>query len=519
MSNKPIAMLQVRRILQLKSQGKSNRDIALEVHRSRNTVNDYVKLILRLNKSTEELLKLNDEELSSLVYDEPPSVELDRKFADFQQRIPGLCDELKKPHATRMILWEEYRKMVCDGYGYTQFCEHLSRFLETRKAVMIFDHEPAASMMFDFAGDKIALTDYQTGEITWCPVLVCVLPFSGFTYVEAMLSANQQRLLKALNNALNFIDGVPQSAKTDNMKQVVKKANRYEPAFEELAQQWSLHYGTTMMAARVRKPRDKASVESHVNAVYNRIYAALRNKVFHSIEQMNEALWEELDKFNHRNLQRCDYSRRDRFILHEKVLLLPLPAGPFVPKNKVEAKVQRNYHITLGEDWHHYSVPFQYIGKKVQIIYDTDHVEIYLDTVRIVCYRRNYSRNGHTTLPEHMPPDQQHFARTKGYNRDYFIEKATQIGDNTASAIGKVLEQKIFIEQTYNSCLGVLRLGEKYGNDRLEAACRRALTGYKVTYMGIKNILERNLDKVPPQTDLFITIPDHENIRGPESYQ
>lgn len=512
-------MLQVRRILQLKSQGKSNRDVALEVHRSRNTVNDYVKLIQRLNKSTEELLKLNDEELSSLVYDEPPSVELDRKFADFQQRIPGLCDELKKPHATRMILWEEYRKMVCDGYGYTQFCEHLSRFLETRKAVMIFDHEPAASMMFDFAGDKIALTDYQTGEITWCPVLVCVLPFSGFTYVEAMLSANQQRLLKALNNALNFIDGVPQSAKTDNMKQVVKKANRYEPAFEELAQQWSLHYGTTMMAARVRKPRDKASVESHVNAVYNRIYAALRNKVFHSIEQMNEALWEELDKFNHRNLQRCDYSRRDRFILHEKVLLLPLPAGPFVPKNKVEAKVQRNYHITLGEDWHHYSVPFQYIGKKVQIIYDTDHVEIYLDTVRIVCYRRNYSRNGHTTLPEHMPPDQQHFARTKGYNRDYFIEKATQIGDNTASAIGKVLEQKIFIEQTYNSCLGVLRLGEKYGNDRLEAACRRALTGYKVTYMGIKNILERNLDKVPPQTDLFITIPDHENIRGPESYQ
>ena len=512
-------MLQVRRILQLKSQGKSNRDIALEVHRSRNTVNEYVKLILRLNKSTEELLKLNDEELSSLVYDEPPSVELDQKFADFQQRIPGLCDELKKPHTTRMILWEEYRQMVCDGYGYTQFCEHLSRFLETRKAVMIFDHEPAASMMFDFAGDKIALTDYQTGEIIWCPVLVCVLPFSGFTYIEAMLSANQQRLLKALNNALCFIGGVPQSAKTDNMKQVVKKANRYEPAFEELAQQWSLFYETTMMAARVRKPRDKASVESHVNAVYNRIYAPLRNKVFHSLDQMNEALWEELDKFNNRNLQRCDYSRRDRFMLHEKVLLLPLPAGTFVPKNKVEAKVQRNYHITLGEDWHHYSVPYQYIGKTVQIIYDTDHVEIYLDTVRVACYRRNYTRNDHTTLPEHMPPSQNHYARVKGYNRDYFIEKATQVGESTANAIGKILEQKIFIEQTYNSCLGVLRLGEKYGSHRLEAACLRALTGYKVTYMGIKNILERNLDKVTPQTDLFIAIPDHENIRGPESYQ
>jgi transposase len=519
MSNKPITMLQIRRILQLKSHGKSNRDIAEELHMSRNTVNEYVKQMFQLNKSLEELLKLNDEELSSLMYNEPPSAELDWKFADLQQRIPGLCDELKKPHTTRMILWEEYRQMVPEGYGYTQFCEHLSRFLETRKAVMIFDHEPAASMMFDFAGDKIALTDYQTGEITWCPVLVCVLPFSGFTYIEAMLSANQSRLLKALNNALCFIGGVPQSAKTDNMKQVVKKSNRYEPAFEELAQQWSLFYGTTMMAARVRKPRDKASVESHVNAVYNRVYAALRNKVFHSVEQINEALWEELDKFNLRNLQRCDYSRRDRFILHEKVLLLPLPAGPFVPKNKVEAKVQRNCHITLGEDWHHYSVPYRYIGKTVQIIYDTDHVEIYLDTVRIACYRRNYNRNGHTTLPEHMPPNQNHYARIKGYNRDYFIEKAAQIGDNTASAIGKILEQKIYIEQTYNSCLGVLRQGEKYGNDRLEAACRRALMGYKVTYMGIKNILERNLDKASSQTDIFIHIPDHENIRGPESYQ
>ena len=210
-------MLQVRRILQLKAQGKSNRDIGLELHRSRNTVNDYVKQIQQLNRSTDELLKLNDEELSSLVHNEPPPIQRDWKLADFQQRIPELCDELKKPHATRMVLWEEYRRKIPDGYGYTQFCEHLGRYLETRKAVMIFDHEPAASMMFDFAGDKIPLIDAQTGEVTWCVVLVCTLPFSGYTYIEAMLSANRQRLLKALNNALEFFGGVPQSAKTDNM--------------------------------------------------------------------------------------------------------------------------------------------------------------------------------------------------------------------------------------------------------------------------------------------------------------
>jgi transposase len=519
MANKPITMLQIRRILQLKSYGRSNREIACELHAARDTVNGYVKQLALFGKSFDDLLKLNDEELSSLVYNEPTSIKTDWRYADLQQRIPGLIDELKKPHATRMILWEEYRQKVPDGYGYTQFCEHLGRYLEIRKAVMLFDHEPAASMMFDFAGDKIPFVDPHTGEITWCVVLICTLPFSGYTYIEAMLSAVRENLLKGLNNALTFFGGVPQSVKSDNMKQVVKKSNRYEPAFEELAQQWSLYYGTTLMASRVAKPRDKASVESHVNAVYNRIYAPLRNRVFHNLDQTNQALWEELDKFNHRNFQRCDYSRHDRFTLHEKSLLLPLPAGPFVPKNKVEAKVQRNYHVTLGEDWHHYSVPYQHIGKTVQIIYDTDHVEIYLDMVRIICYRRNYQRNGHTTMAEHLPPDHNHYARIKGYNRDYFIAKATQIGDSTVTAISRILEQKIFIEQTYNSCLGVLRLGEKYGNDRLEAACRRGLAGYKVTYMVIKNILERNLDKATSQTNLFYNIPDHENIRGAESYQ
>jgi transposase len=373
--------------------------------------------------------------------------------------------------------------------------------------------------MFDFAGDKIPFTDRLTGQIIHCQVLVCTLPFSEFTYVEAMLSANREWLLNALGNALGYLGGVPSSVKTDNMKQVVKKSNRYEPAFDELIQQWSLHYGTTLMAARVRKPRDKASVESHVNAVYNRIYARLRNRIFHSVEEINLALWEELDRFNDRHLQRCDYSRRERFLFHEKPLLLPLPLSPFIPKNIVVAKVQRNYHVTLGQDWHHYSVPFEYIGRTVQIIYDTEHVEIYLDTIRIAFHKRNYRRNGYTTIEEHLPAHHRHHARIRGWNRDYFIEKATPVGISTTTAVTRILDQKIFIEQTYNSCLGVFRLGEKYGNERLEAACGRALSGYKVTYTVIRNILEHNLDRVTVKTELKNHIPEHENIRGAASYQ
>jgi len=519
MANKFITMLQLRSILQQKSRGQSNRQIARCLHLSRETVNGYIQQFQQLDKTVESLLKLTDEELSSLFQKEVQEIKKDWRLEDLQQRIPTLYDELQKPHATRMILWEEYRQQVQDGYGYAQFCEHLSRFIETRKAVMILDHNPAASMMFDFAGDKIPLVDRHSGEVTWCLVLICVLPFSGYTYVEAMIRATQLLLLKALNNAMIFFGGVPLSGKTDNMRQVVKKANRYEPAFEELAQQWALHFGTTLMAARVKKPRDKASAETHVNVSYNRIYAPLRNTVFHEIEQINHSLWQELDKLNRRNLQRCDYSRLDRFTLHEKPLLLPLPAEPFIPKTKVQAKVQRNCHVTLGQDWHHYSVPYTHIGKTVEIIYDTDHVEIYLNMVRIACHRRSYQRNGHTTLKEHLPPKLHYYAQIKGYDREYFITKATSIGLNTVTAINKILDQKIFVEQTYNSCLGLFRLGDKYGNDRLEAACQRALLGSRVTYMMVKSILERNLDKASPQSDLLFTFPEHENIRGATSYQ
>ena len=181
-------MLQIRRILQLKSNGKSNRDIASELHLSRDTVNEYIRHMTSLGKGTRELLLLQDPELSSLFYKEPRAQPADWRLTDLQNRITALCDELQKPHATRMILWEEYRRMVPQGYGYAQFCEHMSRFLETRKAVMHFDHEPAASMMFDFAGDKIPVVDQHTGEITLCTILVCVLPFSGFTYIEALAS-------------------------------------------------------------------------------------------------------------------------------------------------------------------------------------------------------------------------------------------------------------------------------------------------------------------------------------------
>jgi hypothetical protein len=219
--------------------------------------------------------------------------------------------------------------------------------------------------------------------------------------------------------------------------------------------------------------------------------------------------------------QRKSYSRKDCFNAEEKKLLQPLPAGSFELKHRVQAKVQKNYHITLGEDWHHYSVPYQQIGRTVTAVYDTDIVEIYFQHQRIALHKRSYKQHGYTTVKEHMPEGHQHFFEQRGWTADYFLKQAEKIGHCTHQYIQGVLLGKRFTEQTYNACRGLLRLSKEYGAERLEAACKRALQGNTYSYRTIHNILSNNLDKQLPawqQGDLF-SMPDHDNLRGPEAYE
>lgn len=519
MANKTITMNQLRRILQLKEQGYSNRRIKSLIHVSRQTIDDYVKRLKQTGKSYKELLMLDEESLQIIAFQQQAMAVLTDKFSDLQNRLPGFVEDLKNRKTTRIILWEEYRQQVPDGYGRSQFCEHLSRYQERRKAVMHFEHSPAELMEFDFAGDPISYVDSQTGEIVKCVVLVCRLPCSGYTYIEALPSQQRLWLIAALGRALQYFGGVPYMVRTDNMKQIVKKANRYEPSFDELAQQWSLHYNTTLTATRIAKPRDKAGVESSVNTAYYRVYAPLRNQHFHSLAELNKAILEKTDKLNHSKYQGRDYSRHDKFISLERSLLRPLPQDAFVPKSTRSAKVAKNYHVMLGEDRHFYSVPHQYIGKQVSLVYDTENVEIYLNQQRITSHWRDTRSNAYSTLAEHMPANHKHYTEQRGWDEEYFLKASNTIGENTVAAIRVILKQKTFIEQTYRTCRGTLSLAKRYGNDRLEAACARALFyNTRITYGSLNSILEKNLDKQPLQITLDFSLPDHDNLRGAEAY-
>lgn len=518
MANKPITMSKLRLLLQLKKQGLSARDISARLTMSRKTVNNYVQKFTESKISIDKLICMSDEQLSGIALAEACPVEKDLRYTYIQQHLKSYVDELASGKTTKIILWEEYRQKVPDGYGRTQFYEHLRDYQKRFQAVMHFEHEPGKVMEFDFAGDPASYLDLSTGEIVKCPVLVCQLTYSGQTYIEALANMKRLGLIAALGRALEFFGGVPKGVKSDNLKQFVKKASIYEPTFDELAEQWSLHYNTFLSAARVRKPRDKAKVESMVNTVYNRVFPPLRHTRFHSLSELNAGLYQQTHKLNLRNLQGRDYSRSDIFNTLEKKHLSPLPLKAFVPKTKRSAKVGKNYHIILGEDKHYYSVPCEYIGQQVDVVYDTDNVEVYRKLKRIASFKRNYTKYGFTTLKEHMPSNHQHMIEREGWNNEYFISKARAIGPFMVQAIEIILKNRAFEQQTYNSCLGAIKLGDKYGNQRLEAASKRALEGGKVNYGILKRILEKGLDKEELQTSIDFTLPTHDNLRGSGAY-
>ncbi len=519
MANKPKTMLQVRKIIQLKQEGCSFRQISRLTGIHRTTIVVYCHRIDQSGKSHRELLKLSDAELAELVSPVQVEVATDERYQWLEEHLEYYLGELGHKGVTRQLLWEEYIREQPQGYQRTQFFEHLSRHTRVTQATMHLSYPPAERMEIDFAGEPMYYYDPINGQRITCPVLVCTLPYSDFGYIEPLQSAKLQHLIPALNRALAYIGGVTRMVVSDNMSQIVKRACRYEPSFTELAEQWAMYNDTFFKSTRVGKPKDKPTVENGVKLFYQRVYAPMRNEKYYSLDALRDRNWELQDEFNDRTMYKQDVSRRQIFEQEEKPLLKPLPAEPFVIKHKTQAKVKKNYHVILGEDWHQYSVPYQYIGQQTTLVYDEQVVEVFIGLQRIAVHRRDYHRNGYTTLAEHMPESHRRYLEQRGWTSDDFIERASRIGECTEIAIQNLLASRHFIEQAYDGCIGLLRLGDKYGNERLEAACKRATQGTRITFRTVKNILKNNLDKEPLITSEFrLFIPDHENIRGPNAY-
>lgn len=519
MANKTLPMHKIKQILLFLDRGVSQRNIALQTGINRRTIASYFDLAKHTKYSLSELVAMSDHELAeSLGMIAKESALDDERRVHLESLYPYFTVELKKIGVTKFLLWEEYIHEYPQGFKYSRFCELLADFAKINSATLSFTHEPGALIEVDFAGDKLSYIDRSTGEVKYCPVLVMTLPFSGLSYVEALENSTVPQIIKALNNGLSSFQGTTKSVISDNMKQWVRRVNRYEPVFNETITQWASHNQINLLSTRPYTPTEKPSVENMVKITYSRVYAKLRKQEFYSLRSLNRAILEKLEEHHLLNFQKKTFSRRELFEQEEKMHLQQLPATPFIAKNYTKAKVQKNYHVVVGEDWHYYSVPYRFIGQEVRILYCTDYVEIYYKNERIATHTRNYNKHKFTTDPSHRPENHQAYLQSKIWNSNDYLKEGANYGPNTLLYFQKVLDSKPNIDHTYQSCLGISRLAKSYP-DRIEKACARALLGVRYNYSVLKNILDNNMDMLEDNEMDNKTIPLHSNIRGPEAYK
>lgn len=507
-------MEQLKRVLTLYREGQSIKGIVRLTGLSRNTVRSY---LARLTDGDGNTSKQSDKELAGIFYNQDTAAYKSDRYQQLLLHFEGCDRELSRPGVTRQLLWREYLEQHPDGYAYSQYCYHLQQFLGKKDVVMHLEYKPGEQTMIDFAGKRSHYLDDQTGELKPCEVFVATLPYSGLIFCEAVDSQKTADVLEASNQMVQYLGGVTETIICDNFRTAVTRSDRYEPVFTDLCYQLSEHYGTTFSATRPGKPRDKAMVEKAVSLVYKFVYAPLRHRTFRSLAEINHYFRIQLDLLNNRNYKGSSFSRRDLFEQHERPLLRPLPATPCLLKKCAILTVQRNYHVQLREDGLYYSVPWQYVGNKVKVWYDQKTVEVYHDHQRIAVHVRIAGR-GYNTIREHMPINHQQANDARGWTREELIAKACRIGTATAAAAENILGNSIYMEQNYKACFGMLMLEKRYGSSRLDAACALALTGARVNYTMIKNILASGMDKQIRLT-VDTPLPLHDNIRGAQQYQ
>lgn len=513
MANKSKTMLEVKQIVSLFINGYSKREIASRVVVSRNTVRKYLTLIRSRGYSYVEFLKLDDTAIDNLLSD-PGSTD-HGQVQGLEQFFPYMEKELRRTGVNRWVLWEEYKRVHPSGYSYGRFCHLYRQWSKNTEVCMHMEHNAGDKLFVDYAGKKLSVVDRETGEVTMMEVFITTLGASQLTYAEASPSQQLEHFIASVERSLHYLGGVPRAIVPDNLKSAVTKANKYEPQVNKHFADFSRHYQTHILPTRAAKPQDKALVEKSVSFVYSRIYAPLRNRTFYSLSELNEAIWELLDKLNLARFQNRDYSRRELFEQTDKHALGPLPAERYHIKDYAVVSVQNNSHVYLTACRHYYSVPFRYIGKRVKVVHCSSSVEIYYRYERIALHRPGSKPYGYTSIKEHLPSTHRFISE---WSPEKFINWARGYGENVEEYISKVLDNHQHPEQNYKSCMGILQLEKRYGKQRLSQACQRGLYYRNYGYMVIKNMLKKGLDRVK-ENDIQYQIPLHNNIRGGNYYK
>lgn len=503
-------MRKIKEVLRLKWEvGLSARQIARSLSVSHSTVLDLLRRF-ELSELTWPLPEIDDTALEAKLYPGNPVTRVERPLPD----MAYIHRELARKGVTLQMLWWEYKQNHPDGLQYSQFCQRYREWRAKLDVVLRQPHRAGERMQVDFAGDAVPVHNRETGEVLQAQIFIAVLPASNYTFAKAFPSQDLRSWISAHCDALEFFGGVPEIIVPDNPKAGVSRACRYEPDLNPTYQEMARHYGVAVIPARPHKPKDKAKVENAVLVVERWILAALRNRTFFSLYELNQAISELLPKLNNKPFQKLEGTRRSLYEELDKPALKPLPPKRYEYAEWRHAKVNIDYHVEV--DRNYYSVPYQLVGEIVDIRLTDGLVEALHRGKRVASHPRATGKGRYITQIQHMPASHRKHLE---WTPSRLISWAESVGPQTTTLVTTILEQKPHPEQGYRSCLGIMRLGKKHGLDRLEAAAARAVACGAFSYSSVKSILASNLDQAPlPAPPDERATPAHQNLRGPEYY-
>jgi transposase len=511
MPGERLSMRKIREVLRLRfAQGLSQRAIAISLRLSTGAVNACLSRARLAGLSWPLPEGLDDSQLEALLYPPPPTV------ATEQRPVPdwtAVHRELRRPNMTLALLWEEYRGGMGarDGFGYSWFCDLYRAWVGRLKPTLRQVHTAGERVFVDFAGHTMEVIDGVTGEIHRAEVFVAVLGASSYVFAQATWTQSLPDWITAHVNMLASIGGVPRQIISDNLRAGITRACFYEPLVNRTYADMASHYGTAVIPARPYKPRDKAKVEVGVQIVQRWIIARLRNRRFFSLAELNQAIRELVCDLNLRPMRGWGTTRQALYEQLDRPALQGLPPTPYEYATWKRCRVSLDYHVEI--DQHFYSVPFRLLREEVEARITAKTVEIFHRGKLVTTHLRSLRPHRPTTLAEHMPSSHR---RYRDWTPERILREAASIGDDTVALAEIILRSRPHPEQGFRSCIGILRLAERYDPERLDAACARALLLGTRSYSSVATILKNAQDRKatdPQQPSLL-----HENIRGSGYY-
>jgi len=504
-------MRQIQEILRLKHQNQlSIREIARSCGLPTSTVGDYLKRAVAAGIGWPLPEDQSEATLLQLLLAHPVAgTTVGPALPDW----PYIHKELGRKSVTLRLLWQEYHQAQPEGYEYSRFCELYRRWANTLDPVLRQVHVPGEKMFVDWAGQTVAIHNAQDGSVSAAHLFVAVLGASNKIYAEAFENEQLVAWISAHCHAYAFFGGVARITVPDNLKTGIIRPCRYEPLVHRSYQEMADHFGTVIIPARSKKPRDKAKVETGVQIAERQILAALRDQRFFNVVALNAAISSLLAKLNEQPFQKLDGSRNSWFETLEKGQLLPLPTRPFEWSTWSKAKVNIDYHVAVEN--HFYSAPHHLIHQQLDVRLTDRAVELFQRGKRVAAHLRSQLPGRFTALEEHRPKSHQRYLE---WTPSRILEWVKTIGPDCVKVVAKIMADRPHPEQGFRSALGIIRLGKAVGHDRLEAACRRALHFDACSYTSLKSMLQNNLEAQGLEQDLPLPSPAHENLRGGPYY-